>query len=543
MPINLSNKPVLAAPTDSILVLPSRQRQFFDPKALTDLTASIREMGQASPGLCRPSTPTDETDRSWVLIYGERRLRACAELGISFRFLSAENLTPYELEYTEYTENAHRADLAPFEYASAVKRLHDLEMKHNAKTPWARGSAWSGSSSHTLDDTASIFGISRRHVSRLLEVAEYGAFSEDIQKSKTLAEAVTTLDRLKKIANRQIDNAELKAAATATAVASTLGNGHNAPSGGEPAFSENDEGPEIEIGEAPPRRDPTQYLWMGDMVNVLPEVQTVFDVVIWDPPWDVGFEENRLVSAKGHERYKAYADSGMMSNFIVWLDTLWQYMADDSHLYLFFGIVHHQRIYDMLEEVGFVTNRIPYIWSKINSRSTRNAEIWPGVSYEPVAYGRKGRKEIVGPVRGNIIETPMLSSKAKDIHPSAKHPKVYLELLSRSAAPGDKVLDPMCGSGMSAAAFEFYREREYVIDWAAIEMDSDYFLLARHNVESKAQGILEDLERVPSAEEVEGVTLEDFKKESPGTAEWKALWAKAGEALQKEVLEWRKTQE
>ena len=130
----------------------------------------------------------------------------------------------------------------------------------------------------------------------------------------------------------------------------------------------------------------------------------------------------------------------------------------------------------------------------------------------------------------------------KQNHPHAKHPDIYLEILKRSALPGETVLDPMCGSGMLGVAAEVYR-RAKKLDWWMIEQDPAFRALALANT---LRGYPEVVKREPVVE-VETPYLdanpipEDFRKIEPGTEMWKRYWD-ANEDKQKEMLQWQLTQ-
>jgi hypothetical protein len=127
-------------------------------------------------------------------------------------------------------------------------------------------------------------------------------------------------------------------------------------------------------------------------------------------------------------------------------------------------------------------------------------------------------------------------------HPNAKHPDVYLELLERSTYPGDKVLDPMAGSGMCAVACEVYRKAKY-LDWHLIEEKRSFRELALENV---IKGYYKIVNREPIEVRPELVfelppLTEDFKELEPGSADWSRFWKEHPEQ-QEEMLTWRKEQ-
>ena len=58
----------------AIIINPLRQRQEFEPEAMQELKTSIEERGLLHPPVLR------ETPEGWVLVAGERRLRAVSEI-------------------------------------------------------------------------------------------------------------------------------------------------------------------------------------------------------------------------------------------------------------------------------------------------------------------------------------------------------------------------------------------------------------------------------------------------------------------------------
>jgi hypothetical protein len=231
----------------------------------------------------------------------------------------------------------------------------------------------------------------------------------------------------------------------------------------------------------------------------------------------------------------------------LWLESLYRKMAPDSHLYLFFAIRFHELAYQSLDKAGFVTNRMPLIWYKQGSHTVRNPEIWPGRSYEPIAFARKGAKKLIALGAPDVIITPAPTPSIKGIHPSAKHPDIYLELLKRSAYPGDRVLDPMCGSGMAAVAAEAYRASKK-LDWWMIEEKQSFRELALENVIKGYSQIINKepidrpVEQVQITEYEEAPLTEDFRTLRPGSSDWMRMW-KSHPEQQDDMLAWKKSQE
>lgn len=109
-----------AAPVDRIHPNPEQPRRTFEPDALDELAASIREHGVLSPLLVRPAP-----DGAFTLISGERRLRAAAlaglhEVPIVVRDDADDPARQLEMALVE---NLQREDLDPVEEARGYQRL------------------------------------------------------------------------------------------------------------------------------------------------------------------------------------------------------------------------------------------------------------------------------------------------------------------------------------------------------------------------------------------------------------------------------------
>ena len=87
---------------EEVHVAEGRQRQRFPTKDMDRMIASIKEIGQIHPGVCR----INEEDRV-ELIVGERRLRACGYANNLFRYYIKEEITdPYLLKRIQLEEKS-----------------------------------------------------------------------------------------------------------------------------------------------------------------------------------------------------------------------------------------------------------------------------------------------------------------------------------------------------------------------------------------------------------------------------------------------------
>lgn len=113
-------------PIDSIIPNQHQPRVHFDEESLTELAASIREIGVLQPVLVRPVG-----DAAYELVAGERRWRAARRAGLAVIPAIVRNTDDLGLVERALVENLHRQDLTPLEEAAAYQQLiEDFELTH-----------------------------------------------------------------------------------------------------------------------------------------------------------------------------------------------------------------------------------------------------------------------------------------------------------------------------------------------------------------------------------------------------------------------------
>lgn len=502
---------------EEVIVSGDRHRKHFDRKASVDMGCSIREFGQLQPGLCHKVG--DEVH----LIMGERRLRGCADAKVDFQYMLKEEIKDKTLlEELELEENVQRENLTWQETDLAIERLHELKQKrHGVPVAGTRGG-------HTMQDTADQLGISKGLVSQDIELAYFIKCSPEVAAAKTKTEAKKIVKRIKETAVR------------ANLLKESLAQQEEQESFVDQAKSQ----------LAIRLQGLTQRSLRGKMEERLKEFASQsFDVIMFDPPWGVNYD--KVMKQDGSKQLYEDSQDVVFAKLHNWLEMLYEKLKEDSHLYLFFGIVHHEFVYKTLEDVGFITNKMPLFWYKVGAHRTRTPDTWPGRCYEAIAYARKGSKPLAKKGQPDIIPTPVPTAKIKKICPSAKHPAIYLDLLQRSCAPGDRVLDPMSGSNMFGVACEEL-VLTHNLDWFSIEKEKNFVDVGLFNlVEGYASIVNKPVPSSPApAEEYEewADNLEAKAEEKmengyegllPGTAEWK-LWWKNNPEDQDAMLDWAK---
>lgn len=517
-----ASEKIYQCPTEEVIVPEERQRKSFNPQKLRDLADSFKQYGQIQPGVCR------KDGERIILVAGERRLRAAqlAEIPYSYILRTNAHSEDFFLEI-ELEENLCREDLSWAEEVNAKQKLHELYQAREGKTKLgAKGG-------HTIRDTARILNESKTTLRDDLELAAFADQIPDVANAPTKSEAKKLIKRFKEEMIRDV--------ALEKTLSGDESMSHVYSSPNEPT-KENVEG---QLKARLDRYD--ERCLLGDFTKLLEgQPDNHFDLVFFDPPWGVDFDSVKRTSAEK----KVYTDNAedFSRDFPKWIELLWSKMSENSILYLFFGIANFAYIYELVEKTGFTTNRMPLIWHKKGAHHTRNPKIWPGRSYEPIAYCRKGSKDLQISGASDLIQTAAPTPKMKSVHPSAKHPDIYRELFRRTAYPGDKVLDPMCGSGMAAVAAESLIST-IPTEWLMIDKDKDYRTLTLTNLMKGYSTIVgdpldqSDSEVIDSREMLQNILLEkwgdtSFRDLEPGGEKWMDYWNDFPDQ-QKSMLKWK----
>jgi ParB family chromosome partitioning protein len=115
-----TNGAVLAdVPVAAVVPNPHQPRVHFDEESLTELSASIAEMGVLQPILVRP------IDDGFELIAGERRWRAAQRAGLTTVPAVIRMTDDVSSVEQALVENLHRQDLTALEEAAAYRQLLD----------------------------------------------------------------------------------------------------------------------------------------------------------------------------------------------------------------------------------------------------------------------------------------------------------------------------------------------------------------------------------------------------------------------------------
>lgn len=104
-------------PIDKIIPNPRQPRRHFDEQALRELADSIRQHGVLQP------LSVQRTDRGYVLVAGERRLRAAGMAGLTHVPCILVRVSEEDSAVLALIENLQRCDLHYLEEAAAIAKL------------------------------------------------------------------------------------------------------------------------------------------------------------------------------------------------------------------------------------------------------------------------------------------------------------------------------------------------------------------------------------------------------------------------------------
>ena len=121
-PLESGDAPILIdVPVADITPNPHQPRLHFDEEALSELTASVQQIGILQPILVRPA----ESGSGYELIAGERRWRAAGRAGLATIPALVRRTDDLSVVEQALVENLHRQDLTPLEEAAAFQQLID----------------------------------------------------------------------------------------------------------------------------------------------------------------------------------------------------------------------------------------------------------------------------------------------------------------------------------------------------------------------------------------------------------------------------------
>lgn len=434
----------LIIPLSSIQVSENRIRREFPREEHEALIASI-----SSKGLLH--APVVEKDGR-TLIAGERRFRAIADLALQDKSIryngeaiplgSIPVVTLGELSKTDYKEaeleeNITRLDISWLERATAIAEIHSLRQEI----------ATENGTYHSISDTSEeIFGTdsgsSRVGVRDAITLVEAMKSNPEIAKAATQKEAV-------KIVEKQLRAEQNRVLAETWGLrAETLKTPH--------------------------------VLKIGDMFDILPTLRAnSFECIIADPPYGMDADQFGSIFTEKHNYKDSFEYATKVYKFLA--EEGYRLGTTMSHMWVFHDIRAFPDISRWFRQHHWKVWEWPLIWNKnTNFAVAPLGNLGPQRTYEGIIYANKGSRPNTA-----ILPDVLTHSRVSEQSRGAEKPvSLLVDLIRRTCLPGERVLDPCCGTGNI-----FLAGNEARVDITCVELDP----VAAGVASSKINGRIADM--------------------------------------------------
>lgn len=397
-----------------------RQRQ--DHGDIAALAKSIKRLG-----LIQPIVLADGNQ----LVAGERRLRACKQLGWEeIPAVFQKDLTEPEIAEMELEENVRRKDMDWKERVRAIARIHYLRQAAHLGT----GDRW------TYEMTGELVGISLASVGYTLQISRELAHADSVIHSCS-----SFSDAIKWLARKHEDEATAELSRRFQATASL---------GTKPALPV----PTREDEPAPSKGTETiplsRMLLLGDCLKLLDEMPPdSVDHCITDPPYAIDMDmldqsgESLIDTARVATEHDVTENLDLLSKVI---PKIVRVLRPHGYIAMWCDIMNWNYIHDLLLESDMRVQRWPIVWHKLHTCKNQCAQYNFTKDIELCIVARKRNATLVKPVQTCVIPA---SQDTNMTHPFSKPAQVWQFLMDAITKPGQIVLDPFCGAGSSLLAF------------------------------------------------------------------------------------------
>lgn len=427
------------------LIIRERQRKQILPAPLNELKESI-----TSRGLLQPPVVFPLDNKKFLLVTGERRTRAIDMLakeelpfrcnGVlvnpgQFPVLLTDLSSELQLKEAELDENIIRSDLTWQERAQALADIHKLRLEANRTQTYRQ----------TAQELATKGGVSGlKTESSIREAVRDAVLISEHLDDPTISRARNANEARALILKKEEERVNTILASRRLA---TLPNR-----------------PDIEVRHA-------------DSLDLLPKLDAGnFDLICADPPYgiDAGTGGFRARTVHHHNYEDTVEHARRLAQCI--LTEGFRLSCPRANLFLFTDIKHWEWLQRISAQIGWTPFRRPLIWGKSDSEGLAPwGSSGPRITTEFIFFATKGEKGLLASpidyIRVNRVP------RHERIHAAEKPVELIRRLLECSTLPGDKVLDPCCGSGSTLVAAKELNRRAF-----GIERDETYYNTAMSNV-------------------------------------------------------------
>lgn len=397
---------------------------------IDQLAFDIKKNGLITPiaiGVSKNVQMDVETDLPYVLLAGGRRFTAVKALGwdaVPVRIYS-QPLNELELRSIELAENFCRKDLTYAEDVALKRKINLLQVAIHGekvtKSPEAPG--WSQA------DTAKLIGKSAATVTKDIQLADaIERFPElQLDQCKNKNEAMKRLKNVGKILHNKQKASEYEAC--------------------------NNSGTFDKLS--------TCYI-IADFFDIVKKVpDNTINIMEIDPPYGIDLhkvkKDNECIGYNeiNASEYEDFLKRTLTEAYRVCREGGWL-------IFWFAADPWFQTVASCIQKVGFKMNMIPGIWVKPQGQ-TAQPETFLGNSYEMFFYARKGKSKLSKPGRSNIFQFNPVPHTQK-YHPTQRPLDLMTELLMTFGNPGDQVMVPFLGSGVTLLASHLCQMKAFGTD-------------------------------------------------------------------------------
>lgn len=370
------------------------------------LILSIKEHGFIHP-LLVAKLHEPQNDYEYVLIAGERRLRAAVLVGLSeVPVTLREDTTALERKAMELEENLIRKDLTWPEENECLLQMHELRQQiYGPATKAPDNKGWGAR------QTAEILGRSLGSIGGDLKMAKILRDRPDLKKKvQKIPKAAA-----RKIVLQSIEADKLRALVDSKGI---------------------DIGVELKLGDC------------CTLVDAVADHSV--DLLLTDPPF-----ANPGIIATGVTDKATYNVTPsnvsdwdtMLGVYKILIPKLTKKLKIGAHVYIFCGMgMVYTTLMELLGKSGFLMDDLPIIWHK--ERVSTIAKDFHYVScYEACLFGHNGaRTRSLWKPRPNLISIPAIAGQLR-VHPLQRPDDLLRIMIENSTSPGHVVLDCFAGSG------------------------------------------------------------------------------------------------
>lgn len=408
-----------------------RQRRHIE---VSDLVHSIRLHGVLNPII---------VTRDFVLVAGERRLTACAKLGVPVPVRFLDSLDEIEQQLLELEENVKRNDLPWRDAVSAIGRIHDLYCKANP--------TW------TQERTGDTIGLSQTSIAQYLRVYR-DLDSPKIAQATGFAAAYNLLSRLDDRSATDLisrllesDVPQEEPEQISLLDMETSAEASPASPASSPSAASSPSMPSAP--SAMPVLTPASRVPLVIESDFRSWVTTYtgkkFSFIHCDFPYGINV-------FAGKQMQSSYTQTYDDSEDVFWdltktlCGNLNSIMSLSGHIMFWFGMQHYEKLLPFLREhaPSLVVNPIPLIWVKSdNVGIAPDPRRGPRQTYETALLISRGDMPII-----KVVSNVFIHPTDKSLHPSTKPEPMLRHFFQMFVDSTTRLLDPTCGSGASLRA-------------------------------------------------------------------------------------------